>query len=197
VAQAAASPVILGETSERVGYRTNLTPPGLWTVARRARRLFPLLARAPLVRTWTGWLPSTPDNLPLIGRAPGYDGLVLAADAVAGRANPLLEGVRPERLSAIARAVQPPLPVGRSWGDRDVVGRSTQPRSDRLCGLTHAGAGCSMTGQEKRFPTRPFDSFAPIGLPHAAPHLPDVCRSDLKRGHCTSNERRHLHEQSA
>jgi hypothetical protein len=51
VAQAVSGPMILGETAERVGYRPDVTPPGLWTVAQRSRRLFPFLERVPIVRT--------------------------------------------------------------------------------------------------------------------------------------------------
>jgi len=114
-AQANAGPVILGETSDRVGYRADVTPPGIRTVTNRARQIYPFLAGAPVVRTWTGWLPTTPDDLPLIGRAPGVDGLtlatghngygimltpisgVLAAAAVGGDPHPLLAAVRPDR----------------------------------------------------------------------------------------------------
>lgn len=115
VAQAASGPVILGETSDRVGYRADVTPPGLRAVASRSEVLYPFLKNTSVVRSWAGWLPTTPDDLPLIGRVPGYDGLtlatghngygimltpmsgVLAADAVQGVANPLLDGVRPDR----------------------------------------------------------------------------------------------------
>jgi sarcosine oxidase subunit beta len=115
VAQAQSGPVIIGETSDRVGYRADVSPTGIRAVARRSEMLFPFLARTPVVRTWAGWLPSTPDDLPLIGRMPGLDDLVLAtghngygimltpvsgvlaADAVMGRPNPMLECVRPDR----------------------------------------------------------------------------------------------------
>jgi sarcosine oxidase subunit beta len=115
VAQASSGPVIVGETSDRVGYRADVTPTGINAVAKRGQLLFPFLARVPVVRTWAGWLPTTPDDLPLIGRVNGMDGLVLAtghngygimltpvsgvlaADAVTGTENPLLDGVRPDR----------------------------------------------------------------------------------------------------
>lgn len=121
VAQAATGPVIVGETSDRVGYRAGVTPPGLWAVAQRGRLLYPFLAQTPVVRTWAGWLPTTPDDLPLIGPAPGYDGLTLAtghngygimltpisgalaADAVFKIANPLLAAVRSDRAFAELR----------------------------------------------------------------------------------------------
>jgi glycine/D-amino acid oxidase-like deaminating enzyme len=115
VAQAQSGPVIIGETSDRVGYRADVSPVGIRAIAQHGQLLFPFLAKTPVVRTWAGWLPTTPDDLPLIGRVPGMDGLVLAtghngygimstpisgalaADAVMGRPNPMLEGVRPDR----------------------------------------------------------------------------------------------------
>jgi sarcosine oxidase subunit beta len=115
VAQAHAGPVILGETSDRVGYRSDVTPPAIQAVAARSRALYPFLGSLPVVRTWAGWLPTTPDDLPLIGCVPGLEGLILAtghngygimltpisgqlaADAVEGTASPLHESVRPDR----------------------------------------------------------------------------------------------------
>jgi glycine/D-amino acid oxidase-like deaminating enzyme len=115
VAQAHSGPVIIGETSDRVGYRADVSPVGIRAVAHRGQMLFPFLAKTPVVRTWAGWLPTTPDDLPLIGRVPGCDGLVLAtghngygimltpvsgvlaADAVMSEPNLMLEGVGPDR----------------------------------------------------------------------------------------------------
>jgi glycine/D-amino acid oxidase-like deaminating enzyme len=115
VAQAQSGPVIIGETSDRVGYRADISPVGIQAIAQRGQILFPFLAQTPVLRTWAGWLPTTPDDLPLIGRVPGCDGLVLAtghngygimltpisgvlaADAVTCRPNPMLAGVRPDR----------------------------------------------------------------------------------------------------
>ncbi|MFL5760187.1 MAG: NAD(P)/FAD-dependent oxidoreductase [Thermomicrobiales bacterium] len=115
VAQANSGPVIIGETSDRVGYRADVTPTSIRAVAQRGQLLFPFLSKVPVVRTWAGWLPTTPDDLPLIGRVPGIDGLVLAtghngygimltpvsgvlaADAVTGTSNPMLDTIRPDR----------------------------------------------------------------------------------------------------
>jgi glycine/D-amino acid oxidase-like deaminating enzyme len=115
VAQAQSGPVIIGETSDRVGYRANVSAVGIQAISQRGQLLFPFLAQTPVLRTWAGWLPTTPDDLPLIGRVPGSDGLVLAtghngygimltpisgvlaADAVTCKPNPMLDGVRPDR----------------------------------------------------------------------------------------------------
>lgn len=45
----------------------------------RAVRFVPALADAPLVRTWAGLRPWTPDRLPLVGPVPGREGLLLAS----------------------------------------------------------------------------------------------------------------------
>ena len=46
---------------------------------RRAVRFVPALADAPLVRTWAGLRPWSPDRLPLVGPVPGRPGLWLAS----------------------------------------------------------------------------------------------------------------------
>lgn len=44
----------------------------------RAQEFMPGLPNLSAVRTWTGFRPATPDNLPLIGACPGKEGLYLA-----------------------------------------------------------------------------------------------------------------------
>ena len=74
---------------------------------RRALEFSPALARLSALRTWVGFRPATPDNLPLIGRweaspglfvAAGHEGLGittapatgrLVADAILGRQSPI------------------------------------------------------------------------------------------------------------
>jgi glycine oxidase len=48
-------------------------------LARRARRFVPGLAGVPVVATWSGVRPVTPDGRPLVGPAPGLGGLWVAA----------------------------------------------------------------------------------------------------------------------
>jgi glycine/D-amino acid oxidase-like deaminating enzyme len=76
-------------------------------MVRRALEFAPALASLSAIRTWTGFRPATPDNLPLIGAWPEAPGLTVAtgheglgittalgtarlvADAVLGRTSPI------------------------------------------------------------------------------------------------------------
>jgi glycine/D-amino acid oxidase-like deaminating enzyme len=44
----------------------------------RAAEYMPALAQLALIRTWTGFRPATPDNLPLIGPLPGRERVYVA-----------------------------------------------------------------------------------------------------------------------
>jgi glycine/D-amino acid oxidase-like deaminating enzyme len=79
-------------------------------LARRARRFVPGLAGVPVVATWSGVRPVTPDGHPLVGPVPGLDGLwvaaghgpigVLAAPATARMLADHLAGGRPDPAAA-------------------------------------------------------------------------------------------------
>jgi glycine oxidase ThiO len=59
--------IVIGATSEDVGFADDNTPSevkGLWD---RAIRLCPALAKYPMVEQWWGFRPSTPDELPILG----------------------------------------------------------------------------------------------------------------------------------
>jgi glycine/D-amino acid oxidase-like deaminating enzyme len=45
----------------------------------RAQRFMPALSRLPAIRIWTGFRPTTPDKLPLIGPSDQTPGLWIAA----------------------------------------------------------------------------------------------------------------------
>jgi glycine/D-amino acid oxidase-like deaminating enzyme len=45
----------------------------------------PILRDLPIRRSWAGLLPQTPDALPILDRAPGIDGLVIASGHVFGQ----------------------------------------------------------------------------------------------------------------
>jgi len=99
--------VLLGSSREFVGLDGSLNGPLRDRMIRRALEYVPALARLPALRTWVGFRPCTPDNLPLVGRwepveglfvATGHEGLgittapatgELVADLVAGRRGPL------------------------------------------------------------------------------------------------------------
>jgi glycine/D-amino acid oxidase-like deaminating enzyme len=67
--------VLVGSTVEEVGFRTGPTPRGVGWLIERASQLVPALADLPLVETWAGFRPGTPDHLPIIGPDPELPGL--------------------------------------------------------------------------------------------------------------------------
>lgn len=100
--------IVLGATSEDVGFTPHNTPAGVRHLMDRAIQLYPDLATFPLEECWWGFRPATPDELPILGWGP-CDNLMLAtghyrngvllapitaqlvADAVSGQADPLLD----------------------------------------------------------------------------------------------------------
>ncbi len=71
--------VLLGATEEAdAGFVIRNTPKGIASLIEKGLRLVPSLADAPLVATWAGLRPGTPDDLPYIGGVPGFEGLIAA-----------------------------------------------------------------------------------------------------------------------
>ena len=70
--------IIMGTTVEFVGYDKRSTVSGVQGILGGASEVIPDVANATLLRTWAGLRPHTPDELPLLGRHPGLDGLILA-----------------------------------------------------------------------------------------------------------------------
>jgi len=71
--------VVVGATEERVGFDRRVTAAGLASLLDAAPRLVPGLAECAFRDAWAGLRPCTPDRLPVIGRAPGSEGLLVAA----------------------------------------------------------------------------------------------------------------------
>jgi len=70
--------VLVGSTSETVGFTTGTTDAALAGFRRLAGRLVPALARADEARSWSGFRPMTLDGLPIIGLDPEAPALVYA-----------------------------------------------------------------------------------------------------------------------
>lgn len=70
--------ILVGSTMEEVGFRTGPTPRGVGWLIESATALVPVLADLPLVETWAGFRPGTPDQLPIIGGDPDLPGLFYA-----------------------------------------------------------------------------------------------------------------------
>jgi glycine oxidase len=71
--------LIVGATVERVGFEKAVTPAGLMSLLVPALEAAPSLADAPLVESWSGLRPGTPDGLPILGPDPEVGGLHYAA----------------------------------------------------------------------------------------------------------------------
>lgn len=69
--------VILGATSQEVGFTPGNTPRGLHQLLGNAMAVLPMLAEFPIERTWWGFRPTTPDEWPILGPGP-CDNLTLA-----------------------------------------------------------------------------------------------------------------------
>jgi glycine oxidase len=78
----------IGATSEEAGFDKEVVPETIENLRQAALDLVPRLADAPILETWAGLRPGTPDNLPILGATatPGYfvatghfrDGILLA-----------------------------------------------------------------------------------------------------------------------
>ncbi|MFW6315502.1 MAG: glycine oxidase ThiO [Cyanobacteriota bacterium] len=69
--------LIVGATSEDMGWTDKNTPAGVKALSDRAIRLYPDLADWSIEETWWGYRPTTPDELPILGQS-DYENLFLA-----------------------------------------------------------------------------------------------------------------------
>ncbi|MBI4784404.1 MAG: glycine oxidase ThiO [Oscillatoriophycideae cyanobacterium NC_groundwater_1537_Pr4_S-0.65um_50_18] len=69
--------IVIGATSEDVGFAPYNTPLGMQNLLNAAIRLYPVLGNFPIHECWWGFRPATPDELPILG-ASLCDNLTLA-----------------------------------------------------------------------------------------------------------------------
>ena len=91
--------VIVGATVERTGERKAVTPGGLTRLLTAAVEVAPALEHAPVMETWSGLRPGTPDGLPILGPDPEVAGLVYATGHY--RNGILLAPLTGERIGAL------------------------------------------------------------------------------------------------
>ncbi len=70
--------LLIGATVERVGFQRSVTAQAMAGLLATAIALVPGLARLPITRTWFGFRPWAPDDLPILGPWPGIDNLWVA-----------------------------------------------------------------------------------------------------------------------
>ena len=71
--------VYAGATQEDAGYDRRVTVAGLGAVLEMARAILPALADAEVIGSGAGLRPASADGLPILGAAPGIEGLYIAA----------------------------------------------------------------------------------------------------------------------
>jgi hydrogen cyanide synthase HcnC len=81
IAQKLHGEVLIGSTTERVGFDVSVTPEGIANLCCGAVRALPLLRYVHIKRVWAGLRPGTEDELPILGPAPGVEGYVNATGA--------------------------------------------------------------------------------------------------------------------
>lgn len=59
--------IVAGSTLENAGFEKRVTAEGLQKILRAAVQLVPALDAAPILETWSGLRPDTPDHLPVLG----------------------------------------------------------------------------------------------------------------------------------
>jgi glycine oxidase len=70
--------LLVGATVEDAGFRSGVTPRGVSVLMQAATTIVPAVADMPLVETWAGFRPVTPDRLPVLGEDPATRGLFYA-----------------------------------------------------------------------------------------------------------------------
>ncbi|MDD5409928.1 MAG: FAD-dependent oxidoreductase [Methylobacter sp.] len=70
--------ILIGSTTEDVGYDTATSYPEIATLVKGAMRCIPELRHTNVKRCWAGLRPGTPDELPILGLLDGMDGYINA-----------------------------------------------------------------------------------------------------------------------
>lgn len=78
IAQKDNGEVLIGSTTEEVGFETTCSYDKLQGLVEGAVKCIPLLQESHIKRTWAGLRPGTPDELPILGFVDGVDGYINA-----------------------------------------------------------------------------------------------------------------------
>jgi D-hydroxyproline dehydrogenase subunit beta len=79
IQQAQNGNLVLGSCRQFVGFDTSVDPRVAARMLQRCLRFFPFLANVPVIRTWAGFRPYTPDLLPIISPVEQISGMYIAA----------------------------------------------------------------------------------------------------------------------
>ncbi|HEY3994243.1 MAG TPA: glycine oxidase ThiO [Ktedonobacteraceae bacterium] len=70
--------IIVGATKEEAGFNTQITDEGVSWLRDTAIRFIPAMQQSPLISSWAGLRPGTPDKQPILGPAPRWKNVTLA-----------------------------------------------------------------------------------------------------------------------
>ena len=70
--------IIVGATKENVGFDAQVTEEGTKWLYNSAITLMPELRQSTIQASWAGLRPKTPDTRPILGKAPGWENVILA-----------------------------------------------------------------------------------------------------------------------
>jgi glycine oxidase len=101
--------LLVGATVEDVGFSKGPTVRGVSGLMAAAAELLPMVADLPLVETWAGFRPGTPDTLPILGTDPDLRGLIYATGHF--RNGILLAPVTAACVAALVAGETPPVPI--------------------------------------------------------------------------------------
>lgn len=104
--------VVLGATSQAVGFTAGNTAAGVHQLLQRAIALWPTLADFTLERTWWGYRPATPDEWPILGLGPATN-LILATGHY--RNGILLAPITAQLIGQLCRGHTPATLAPFSW----------------------------------------------------------------------------------
>ena len=94
---------------EDVGFRKGPTPRGIAGLMAAAAAVLPIVQDLPLVETWAGFRPATPDHMPVIGADPDLSGLIYATGHY--RNGILLAPITAACVAALIDGANPPVDV--------------------------------------------------------------------------------------
>ncbi|HET7462187.1 MAG TPA: glycine oxidase ThiO [Longimicrobium sp.] len=136
--------VIAGATTERVGYRKAVTPWGVRRLLDGAVEIAPALDHAPLVETWSGLRPGTPDGLPVLGRDPDLPNLLYATGHF--RNGILLTPLTGDAIGALLLGEEPGWDLGAYGIERFERGTgSTTPTAGPHAGSAGSAENCPVS----------------------------------------------------
>ena len=108
LAQKANGEIIVGSTTENVGFKYGVTHAAIADLVRGAVRCLPFLSDVGVKRVWSGFRPGSPDELPILGPVEDCEGYLNATGHF--RTGILNAPITAEMLTALMVGETPPLP---------------------------------------------------------------------------------------